>query len=238
MSGGAFLRHRPRAIEAGRNSSAGTTLDCRLSGWLAVAVGALLGASPGICRGGEPGGLFGPCDGACGVVIYAGGYVEDSLGDDIILSPSLPTSWEYAADDRLIAGAVSREVAHFWRHWALEPEVGLARRFGRQSATEVWGALFFRYSRFPWDRYVVTTAALSTGLNWASEVTEVEASRAQDGEGDRLMHFFSPEVTFAAPARPDLELVFRFHHRSGVFGLVSDAWGGAQYATVGLRIRF
>ena len=27
------------------------------------------------------------------------------------------------------------------------------------------------------------------------------------------------------------------HHRSGVFGLVSDAWGGAQYATVGLRVR-
>ena len=30
----------------------------------------------------------------------------------------------------------------------------------------------------------------------------------------------------------------RFHHRSGVFGLVSDAWGGAQYATVGLRVFF
>ena len=52
------------------------------------------------------------------------------------------------------------------------------------------------------------------------------------------MHFFSPEVTFALPSHPGTELVFRMHHRSGVFGLVSDAWGGAQYATVGLRIRF
>ena len=52
------------------------------------------------------------------------------------------------------------------------------------------------------------------------------------------MHFFSPEITFAAPSRPNVELVLRFHHRSGVFGLVSDAWGGAQYASVGLRVRF
>ena len=45
--------------------------------------------------------------------------------------------------------------------------------------------------------------------------------------------FFAPEITFALPSRPNVELLLRFHHRSGVFGLVSDAWGGAQYATVG-----
>jgi hypothetical protein len=52
------------------------------------------------------------------------------------------------------------------------------------------------------------------------------------------MHYLAPEITLAAPSRPDLELVFRFHHRSGVWGIVSDAWGGAQYASVGLRLRF
>jgi hypothetical protein len=172
------------------------------------------------------------------MAVYAGRYVEDSLGGDIILSASPPSSWEYAPDDRLIAVSVSRQVAEFWRNWTLEPEIGVARRFGRQNATEVWGAFYFRYSGFPWDRYVVTTAALSTGLNWASEVTDVEQDRAKDDEGSQLMHFFSPEVTFAAPSRPNLELVFRFHHRSGIFGLVSDAWGGAQYASVGVRVRF
>ena len=52
------------------------------------------------------------------------------------------------------------------------------------------------------------------------------------------MHFFSPEVTFALPSRPEVELLFRMHHRSGVFGVVSDAWGGAQYGAIGLRVRF
>ena len=113
-----------------------------------------------------------------------------------------------------------------------------AQRFGRQSATELWGALFLRYHGFPWDGTVVTTAAISTGLNWASTVTDVEQDRADDEEGSRWMHFFSPEITFALPSRPNVELLLRFHHRSGVFGLVSDARGGAQYATVGLRLRF
>jgi hypothetical protein len=186
----------------------------------------------------DPGSLFAPCSGDCGVAVYAGSYVEDSLGDEILLSPSPPYSWDYADDDHLIATSVSRQIARFWRYWTLEPEIGIGQRFGRQSATEVWGAFFFRYSAFPWNRYVVTTAAVSTGLNWASEVTEVEQDRAEDDEGSRLMHFFSPEITLAAPSRPNVELVLRFHHRSGVWGLVSDAWGGAQYASVGLRVRF
>ena len=99
-------------------------------------------------------------------------------------------------------------------------------------------AFFFRYRGFPWDRYVVTTAAISTGFNYASEISDKEQDRAKDGEGSQLMHFFSPEITFAAPRHPQYELLFRFHHRSGVFGLVSDAWGGAQYGTIGLRWRF
>ena len=148
-----------------------------------------------------------PCRGDCGVAIYAGRYVEDSLDDDIILSPSLPTDWDYADDDHLVATAVSRQVLRFCRHWMLEPEVGIGQRFGRQSATEVWGALYFRYRGFPWDRFVVTTAALSTGLNWASEVTDQEQDRARDEQGDKLMHFFAPEITLAAPSRPDVELV-------------------------------
>jgi hypothetical protein len=52
------------------------------------------------------------------------------------------------------------------------------------------------------------------------------------------MHYFAPEITFARPSRPDLEFLIRFHHRSGVFGLVSDAWGGAQYLSAGIRVRF
>ena len=185
----------------------------------------------------NPGDLFKPCEGDCAVAIYSGVYIEDSM-TDIWSSPSLPWDWNYADDDHLIATTVSRVTWEFWNHWTMEPEVGIGQRTGRQNATEIWGAFFFRYHGFPWDRHLLTTMAVSTGMNWASEITDVEQDRANDGEGSQWMHFFAPEVTFALPSHPNTELLIRIHHRSGVFGLVSDAFGGAQYATVGLRFRF
>lgn len=158
---------------------------------------------------------------------------------DLVTSLRLPSDWELAGDDQLAAVALSRHAGWLWpERLDLEPEIGVAQRFGRQDATEVWAAVFFRYHGFPWDRWLVTTAALSTGLNWASEITPVEQERARDDTGSQLMHFLAPEITFALPDRPEVELLLRLHHRSGVFGLVSDAWGGAQYATIGLRWRF
>ena len=186
----------------------------------------------------EPlGGLLAPCRGDCAAAVYWGTYVDDSM-TDLVADPESPLAWSYR-DDHLVALAFSREVAQAFRgRLRFEPEVGVGRRFGEQDETEIWGALFVRYRGFPWDDVVVTSVALSTGLNYATDISEMERDRARDDEGSRLMHFFSPEVTFALPSRPEVELLFRMHHRSGVFGVVSDAWGGAQYGTVGLRVRF
>jgi hypothetical protein len=186
----------------------------------------------------SPAELFAPCEGDCAVATYWGAYVEDGLLD-LVLSPKSPTAWVYGEDDHLVATAISRDAGRlFAGRLHLEPEVGIGQRYGRQGETEVWAALFVRYRGFPWDDVVITSVAVSTGLNYSSGISYVEERRARDGDGSRLMHFFSPEITFAMPSRPGVELLFRLHHRSGVFGLVSDAWGGAQYATVGLRVRF
>jgi hypothetical protein len=179
--------------------------------------------------------FFGPCEGDCAVAVFAGRYIEDSMVD-IFFDPIPPWQWELT-NDRFVGFAASREVGKFWRI-DLEPEIGIGQRFGDQSETELWAALYFRYRGFPWDKYLVTSFALSTGLNWATGISDVEQDRARDGEGSQLMHYFAPEITFALPSHPNTELLFRIHHRSGVFGLISDAWGGAQYATVGLRVRF
>jgi hypothetical protein len=214
----------------------------RLGGTAALAaavIAALAGATPAAASPDwvEWRPLSGPCAGDCAAAIYGGWYVEQSMTEVLITEPKLPFFWTYAGD-HLVATTLSRRVATLWGRVDVEPEVGIGQRFGEQDETEAWAAAFFRWRGFPWDRWLVTTAAVSTGLNYATAVSEVERERARDDRGDRLMHFFSPEITFAAPNRPNVELLFRFHHRSGVWGLVSDAWGGAQYGTVGLRVRF
>lgn len=183
----------------------------------------------------SPTALFEPCHGDCGTAVFAGSYVETGMGD-IITGMTPPTSWDFR-NDHLVGLSLSRRAGHLWV-FDLEPEVGVAQRFGLQDETELWGALYFRYRGFPWDRWLLTTVGFSTGMNWASDISDVEQQRAHDGEGSQWMHYFSPEITFAAPSHPDTELLIRFHHRSGVFGLVSDAIGGDQYLTMGLRVRF
>ncbi len=181
--------------------------------------------------------LDAPCAGNCAAAAYAGWYVENSLGQVLVTSPETPFTWDYRGD-YIVATAVSRRIATLWGHVDIEPEFGVGQRFGQQHETEIWGAAFFRYRGFPWDRYVVNTVAVSTGLNYATDISNEEEDRAKDDTGSRWMHFFAPEITFAAPRAPQYELLFRIHHRSGVFGLISDAWGGAQYGTIGLRVRF
>lgn len=181
--------------------------------------------------------LSGSCAGDCATALYAGWYVDESMTELFITEPKTPFQWTFAGD-HLVATTLSRRIATLWGRVDVEPEIGLGQRWGDQDETEVWGAAFLRWRGFPWDDRLVTTAAVSTGLNYATGVSDKERERARDGEGDRLMHFFSPEITFALPQAPNTELLFRFHHRSGVWGLVSDAWGGAQYGTVGVRVRF
>ena len=102
-----------------------------------------------------------------------------------------------------------RDAARFFHdHLHLEPELGLAQRFGQQHETEAWAALFFRYRGFPWDDKLITSVAASTGINYAFGISETEQERARDGQGSRWMHFFLPEITFAPPAHPNVELVF------------------------------
>lgn len=211
---------------------------CDLGGCLLAALCVVLLATPVLAgTGGFLQRLTAPCRMDCAVAVYAGNYVQTSLGRALVTSPEFPIAWDYQ-NDHIVAIAASRTVSEWWSRVTVEPEVGIAQRYGDQDETEVWGAFFFRYHGFPWDKWLVTTAAISTGLNYATDISEKEQDRARDGQGSKLMHFFAPEITFAAPSNPDVQLLFRFHHRSGVFGLVSDAFGGAQYGTVGLRLRF
>lgn len=183
-------------------------------------------------------GLTGPCDEKCAVMVFGGKFVETPMEDIFFRGDLSPFDWDYG-DSGFVGFSASRTVASFWRErFAIETELGVGKRFGSMHESEIWGALFLRYRDFPWNDYIYTTVAASTGLNYASGISEEEKARAGNDRGDRLLHYLAPEITFALPQNKSRELVIRFHHRSGAYGLVSDADGGVQYLTVGLRLRF
>ena len=110
--------------------------------------------------------------------------MQNSLGQVLVTSPETadragtttpPTIWSRTA--------VSREVARFWTHWTLEPEVGDRPALRQPERDRALGGAVLPLPRLSLGRTVMTTFAVSTGLNWASEVTQQEDDRAHDGQG-------------------------------------------------------
>ncbi len=179
------------------------------------------------------------CDRECSVMVFGGTFVETAMTDIFLKGNAYPGAWDMGGGGLLGIAASRTAATLFGGVIRLEPEIGAAKRFGNMDEWEFWGAVYARYTAFPWNNYIRATAAISTGLNYASDVSDIERRRAGRGSGgSQLLHYLSPEVTFAPPNNQDFELVVRFHHRSGAYGLVSDADGGAHYLTGGLRVRF
>ncbi|WP_068007606.1 hypothetical protein [Pseudovibrio axinellae] len=174
--------------------------------------------------------------GKCAVSVYGGRFVKTGMSD--IATTGLPAwNWDYN-NDYFVGATISRSLLSFKNILDFEPELGVGQRFGVQHETEFWAALYVRYSAFPWNDYLMTSIAVSTGVNYATGVSDIEQKRGGQGGGSRLLHFLSPEITFALPSAPDKQLFFRFHHRSGAYGIISDTKGGSQYATGGFRYKF
>lgn len=186
-----------------------------------------------------------PCNGACSVSVFSGIYSRDGLGLTVATWDDFVNSrW---GDGGIAAVSASRRLIGFGHLAQIEGELGLAQRFGNQTSQEVWGAFYLRWMAFPWNDYVKTSFAVSTGLNYAFQDDAEEVARLDNGgDATKLLHYFSPEVTFALPSRPDRELFFRFHHRSGLANvaptisreLFNNAAAGADYLAVGMRWKF
>ena len=169
-------------------------------------------------------------------MIFAGSSVADGKLRDIVVAP-WTGSW---GDDTLLGGAASYRLARFWRFFMLDAELGGAYRFGDTEGGEFWAAAYLRYDGFPWTNYVYTTFGLSMGPNYVTRLPQVERGTDARPEPNQshFLNFFSPELTFALPSRPDREIAIRYMHRSGIFGTFNGVYEGANSLVVGFRMRF
>ena len=169
-------------------------------------------------------------------MVFAGSSVADGKLRDIAVAP-WTGSW---GDDTLLGGAASYRLARFWRFFMLDAELGGAYRFGDTEGGEFWAAAYVRYDGFPWTNYVYTTFGLSMGPNYVTRLPQVERGTDARPEPNQshVLNFFSPELTFALPSRPDREIAIRYMHRSGIFGTFNGVHEGANSLVAGFRMRF
>jgi hypothetical protein len=172
-----------------------------------------------------------------GVLVFGGVSAGRS---PLIKLMAMPWTGSYG-NDYFVGTALSHRVFQLAPHWLIEAEAGAGYRFKQADSPEAWIGLFLRYDGFPWNNVVYTTVAINTGLSYVEQVSELEkAAGASRGNpnGSNLLHYLAPEITFASPENRNLELVFRYHHRSGIFGTINGMWGGSNVTTFGIRQRW
>ncbi len=199
----------------------------RILAALALLLGFLAGARPGMAS--EPQNTV-PRDNGIAIL---GGVFSSDVFSDIVLSP-----WDTRTERiYLLSGSYNRRLTTVLNHLDIEVEAGVGRRFGDNNSAEAYAALGLRWREFPWNDYLRTSFAVyPIGPSYVANLSASEVSK--DGRSANWLNFFSIELTFAAPAKPQLEAIFRLHHRSGVFGLINGSTNGADFLSVGARYRF
>jgi len=119
-------------------------------------------------------------------------------------------------------------------------EAGLAGRFRGNTNAEIWGGVVGRYDAIEIANTLRIIPSFTFGL---SHVTETMDGREKKNEGERngdasTLFYLGPELSFSSVSRPELEVFWRLHHRSGAWGTLGDMHGGSNANVIGVRYNF
>ncbi len=169
------------------------------------------------------------------ITLYNGIHAKRTLGESIF---EIPGDLE---DNYLHGLGVTRKISQLPYHLSLEFEGMFIKHQGEhdqgyQDYEEYIPVLLLRYDHFPWNEQIHTSLAVGEGLSLTSQVPEREAQI--HGHSQRLLNYLAVELALTAPACPRYSLVYRIHHRSGVYGLFGGITGASNFYVLGLRLRF
>lgn len=138
--------------------------------------------------------------------------------------------------DHVLGLTGSRLLGWYGRSLSFEAEAMYAWHYGRETYHEVGAAVYARWHRFPWNDYLLTTAAIGMGPSYTTEFPQLE--RQPDGSRSRILSQLNLQTTFALPSYPEIALVARLQHRSGMFGAFNGVTDASNFLTLGLRYEF
>ena len=169
------------------------------------------------------------------VTFWIGSAARDGILRDIATQP-WNADW---GSDVFYGASYSHRLGRIRRDFAVDFEVGGGYRSGATNSPEAWTAVYLRYDGFRWRERLYTSFAISTGIHWMNRLPEVETGTALRPEAfqSKVLHYLSPEITFALPQHPESEVAIRYAHRSGVFGAFNGVWEGSNVLTIGYRRR-
>lgn len=161
--------------------------------------------------------------------------------------------------DNSIAGAAyDRDVYDWGGGWLLRGEVGFADRFGHykvccgtggRDATQIssselnsyefWFGPQIRREGIALGDTVRMSVAVTGGFSYVTSSIGREQQREIDYDGQgHLLFYGAYEFGFSLTGHPNVELVYRLTHRSGLNGTLGNMREGYNANVLGLRYRF
>ena len=164
------------------------------------------------------------------VTVYGGRMTDGDFGDTL-------TGQADFIDAYVVVGAFSWTFARYLDEalsFELEGQVG--KWWGDQKNMEFNLPVAVRWRKFPWNHYVSTSLAYGIGPSYATKEPAAEIDE-HDTTKKFLVYWFA-ELALGPP-NSNWAGVFRIHHRSGAFGLITDRGdGGSNTLAAGLKYRF
>ncbi len=164
------------------------------------------------------------------VFAYGGKWTDTRIGQISQFQTDMQSSYLWTA-------GVSRELYHISEDLVLETEFNITRHTRAQDHFEFNAAANLRWKSLPWDRYVNTALSYGLGPSYATQRPAIE--QRSDRGPTHVLVFMPVEIAFSLPGKqnPRWEVLLRIHHRSGGYGIISDA-RGSNFLTGGVRYRF
>ena len=164
------------------------------------------------------------------VLFFGGVFSKGNLQES--LTPFYPHERNY-----LVGAAYARDFRPLIWGFNLGGEVGYAARFGDdRGSSEFWVGPVIRHRGFPIGNAFILAPALVLGLSAVTAPIGIESDREAKHNGSSSVLFrFSPELAFRPTASPNFELVYRIHHRSGLYGTIGGLKKGSNAHVFGLR---
>ena len=140
----------------------------------------------------------------------------------------------------VVGGAYDVQFLNLGAGFTLGAEIGVAGRFGRPtSSAEIWAGPSLRHVGIPIGNFMTVAPGIVVGFSAVTNSIGIERERELQNNGNASFLFYlGPELAFRFNSLPNVEFVWRTHHRSGLDGTLGKMREGSNANVIGVRFPF
>ena len=166
------------------------------------------------------------------IFVFGGIYSAGNMGQS--LNPFYKHERSY-----IVGAAYRRDLFDIGPLFVFGAEAGIVGRFGGAASAEFWAGPSLRLRGIPLGRDLTLAPGIVAGLSAVTKPLDIERQRELEHTNGNatLLFYLAPELALQFAKWPNVELVYRLHHRSGLYDTLGRMQEGSNAHVLGLRWR-